>query len=176
LVRISTPIPTSLAWAFCESDSAKVGRIRGAFDQNDTCRAWVNPSEVGLECPAQHVGDRPGHLHARGPSPNEHEREQIPVLRRVDLDLRDLERFQKFRPNRGGVVDRLQAWGERGELVMAEIALLYPGGQDQIIIGQCLLFAVKVGEKDLTLLGIDASDLKQRHRGVTLLAQDLSDR
>jgi hypothetical protein len=57
------------------------------------------------------------------------------VLRRVDLDLCDLERLQKFRPNRGRVVDRLQAWGERRELIVAEIALLRTGGQDQVIIG-----------------------------------------
>jgi hypothetical protein len=42
--------------------------------------------------------------HASRSSPYQHEREQIPVLRRVDLDLRDLERFQKFRPNRGGAM------------------------------------------------------------------------
>jgi hypothetical protein len=47
-------------------------------------------------------GDCPGHLHAGPSRPYQREREPIPLPRRVDLDLHDLERFQKFRPKRSG--------------------------------------------------------------------------
>ena len=56
------------------------------------------------------------------------------MLRRILLGLRGLVGPQQLGPDGLGIGDRLQPRSERRELVMAEVTLLDPRGQDEVVV------------------------------------------
>ena len=65
----------------------------------------------------------------------------------------------------------LHAGGELGELVVAEVGLPGPGGDDQAVVGGLVGMAQQVRHHDLAGQ-VDVRDIAEQHLDVALLAQD----
>jgi hypothetical protein len=57
------------------------------------------------------------------------------MLCRVNLELRNLEGLQQLGPHRLRILQRLESRRERRKLIVAKVALLHAGSQDEVIIG-----------------------------------------
>ena len=77
-------------------------------------------------------GDRAGQLDAGRPGADDDEGQQRRAALRIALALGALEGEQDAPPQRGGVLQRLEAGRERLPIVMAEIGVARAGGEDQV--------------------------------------------
>ncbi len=87
------------------------------------------------------------------------------------LALGALEGDQDTPPQRGGVLQRLQAGRERLPFVMAEIGMARAGGEDQRVIGH----GVAVLEQHALVRGVDAVDIGEQRRDLVAVAQQVAD-
>ena len=83
-----------------------------------------------------------------------------------------LEGDQDAAPQRGGVLQRLQAGRERLPFVMAEIGVAGAGGEHQRVVGQ----RVAAIERHAARLGIDAGHRGEQGRDLGTPAQQIADR
>ena len=90
----------------------------------------------------------------------------------IGLALGALERHQNAPPQRGGVLQRLQAGRERLPFVMAEIGVARAGGENQRVVGQ----GVAVIEQHALVRGIDAAHGGEQGRDLGAVAQQIADR
>ena len=65
------------------------------------------------------------------------------MLRGVFLGLRGLVRSEELGPDLLGVLERLEPRRERREFVVAEVALLDAGGEDEVVVGDRGLAAIR---------------------------------
>lgn len=116
-------------------------------------------------------GDLPGHLDTGRTGTDDGEGEQLGAAVRVARPFRLLESAQDPAPQLQGVVDGLHAWGEFGELVVAEVGLPGAGRDDQAVVRALVGVAEQLRDDDLAGQ-IDVRDIAQQHLHVALLAQD----
>jgi hypothetical protein len=122
------------------------------------------------------VGDGAGELDARGSRADEDHREQVTVLRRVLLGLRGLVGPEQLGPDRLRVGERLEPGSESRELVVTEVTLLDPRGQDEVVVRNGRGAALGRPCQDVTALQVDTGHLGHDDGGVALLAHHLADR
>ena len=91
---------------------------------------------------------------------------------RIGLALGALEGDQDAPPQRGGVLQRLQAGRERLPFVMAEIGMPRAGGENERVIGQ----RVAVIEQHALARGVDAGHRGEQRRDLLAVAQQIADR
>ena len=75
-------------------------------------------------------GESSGHLDAGRPGANQDKGQQALTYLRVCHGFRLFEGEQQLAPDRGSVVDRLEARGKSRPIIMAEIGVLRPGRED----------------------------------------------
>src|SRR5262245_12920037 len=78
---------------------------RTVVDQDDTCGAWIDATEVRAQGEPGHLRDRAGQLHPRRARSHEDEGEEVGMLRGVLFRLRDLVGSQHLGPNRLSVLE-----------------------------------------------------------------------
>ena len=103
-----------------------------SFEEDDPGLRRVDGAEVVLERLAGDLGQGPGQLHPGRPRSNHDERQQCPAHLRVLLPLRLLVGQEDPASDLQGVVDPLQAGRQGGPLVLPEVGVGRPGGQDQV--------------------------------------------
>ena len=116
-------------------------------------------------------GDGPDQLDTGGTAADDGEVQQPPPLIGIGLDFGPLEREQDSAPQRNRVVDALQAGRVRRPVVVPEIALLRPGGDDQIVERNSLAF-----RDHLVPAGVDAGDIAEHDLDVGPAVKLRSDR
>ena len=96
----------------------------------------VDVAEVGRQRVLRQFGDGAGEFDAgrTGADDDEGQKRRAPL--RIALALGALEGHQNAPPQRGGVLQRLQARRERLPFVMAEIGVPRAGGEHQRVVGQ----------------------------------------
>jgi len=146
-------------------------RLRAGLDQDDARRARVDPPEVAREGVAGDLGERPGHLDPGRPAPDDHEREPMAAGLGVLLALGRLERDQGSPPDLERVLQRLQPRRVSFPLVLPEVRVARPGGEDESVVRQ-----LPVREADDLRGRIDRHHLSQQDPRVALAAEDASDR
>jgi len=90
--------------------------------------------------------------------------------------LRGLVRTEQLGPDLLGVLERLEPGREPREFVMAEVALLDACGEDEVVVGDRGLAAIRSPGREMSTLRIHASHLGHGDRDVALLSHDLADR
>src|ERR1700735_4623704 len=96
--------------------------------------------------------------------------------RRVFLCFSLLKRLQDLIADGDGICQALQPRRKWSEFIVAEVTVSYPGGQNQIVIGDGDVLAKSVRDIDCLLRAIDAGHLAQDHRSVGLLSENPSNR
>ena len=141
------------------------------LDQDDARALGVDVAEVGGQRLVRQFGDGPGHFHTGRPAADDHEVQVAALFVRMAGDLGALEGDQDALAHLGGVDDALQPRGEGRPGVLAEIAVLGTGGQDQEVIVD------RAGGIREHLPGprVDAGDLGQQDRRVALLGKNTAD-
>ena len=118
------------------------------------------------------VGDGAGHFDAGRAGADDDERQQRRAPRRIGLALGALEGDEDAPPQRGGVLQRLQARRERLPFVMAEIGVARAGGEHQRVVGQ----GIAVIEQHALARGVDAAHVGKQRRHLLASAQQIADR
>src|SRR5271166_4842122 len=98
------------------------------------------------------------------------------MLRRVFLCLGLLKRVESLVADGDGISETLQAGRKRRKFVVAEVAVRYAGGQNQIVIADWDVLAKAVRNIDRLFRAINAGHLTEDHRSVGLLAENASNR
>ena len=126
--------------------AAEVGqRLLPPVDQNDPDRGGIDVAEVVPEAAVGELADLPRQLDTGRPCADDDEGHPEPLQRRVAEVLGDLERAVDAAPQLHGVVDRLHAGGDHGELVVAEVRLPGAGGDNEAVVGELVDFAREGG-------------------------------
>ena len=169
----STPIRSSERRANAASFSGKPAQhARPGLDQQDMRGVWVDVAEVAGQGGVGELGECSGHLDAGRPGADQDKGQQPPAYRRVGTRFRLFEGEQQAAADQRRVVDRFEARRQPRPVVMAEIGVLRPGRQHQVIVA---LGCPKPG-LDPACRGIDAGHLVEQYRGVPLMAQHGPDR
>ena len=117
-------------------------------------------------------GDGAGKLDAGRAGADDDEGQQRRAPLRIGLALGALEGEQDAPPQRGGVLQRLQAGRERLPFVMAEIGVARAGREDQRVVGQ----RVAVIEQHALVRRVDAGHGGEQGRDLGPAAQQIADR
>ena len=117
-------------------------------------------------------GDGAGEFDAGRAGADDDEGQKRRAPRRIALALGALEGDQNAPPQRGGVLQRLQAGRERLPFVMAEISVARAGGEHQRVVGQ----RVAVIEQHALVCRIDAAHGGEQGRDLGAVAQQIADR
>ena len=116
--------------------AAEVGqRLLAAVDQDDPDRRGIDVPEVLGETAVGELADLPGQLDAGRPGTDDGEGHPETLERRVRRRLGELQGAVDAAPELHGVVDRLHAGSDHGELVVAEVRLPGAGRHDQAVVG-----------------------------------------
>jgi hypothetical protein len=112
-------------------------------------------------------GERSGHLDAGRPGTDQHKGKEALAYCRVRHGLGLFEGEQHAAADQGGVIDRFEAGRQSPPVTVAEIGVLRPARQDQIIVAlgcpkACL---------DPPRYRVDPDHLVEQYRGVLLVAQ-----
>ena len=110
-------------------------RLLAAVDQDDPDRRRVDAAEVLGQAPVRQLADLPGQLDAGRPGSDDDEGHPEPLQRAIAQRLGDLESAVDAAPQLHGVVDRLHAGGDHGELVVAEVRLPGARRHDEAVVG-----------------------------------------
>ena len=94
----------------------------------------------------------------------------------VVLCLGLLKRLEDLVADGDGIGETLQTGRKRRKFVVAEVAVRYAGGQNQIVVGDWDVLAKAVRDIDRLFRPIDAGHLAEDHRSVGLLAENASNR
>ena len=144
---------------------------RAGFEQDDAGRARIDPPEIVGQCLARDIGDRPRHFDACCTAADDDESEEPLPLGVVVHKLGLLECQENAAANAGRVFDALEPRRDSLPLVVTEIGMHGPRGDDQIVIRH------RTGAGfDAPSGGIHAGDIRHQHRRILLLAQDMADR
>ena len=120
------------------------------------------------------LGDLTGHLHTGRAGTDDHEGQQVvDVLAAQSAELGHLEGTEDPPAQLQGVVDGLHAGGELGEVVVAEVGLGGPGGDQERVVRRHRLAAQHLGDHEPPL-EVDLGDLAEQDLGVLLPAEDLA--
>ena len=98
--------------------------------------AGSNVAVLALQAAHGQLADLTRQLDAGGTGADDHDREQLRPHLGVGGRLGHLERAEDPPAQLAGVVDRLHARREAGELVVTEVRLRHPGGDDEAVVGQ----------------------------------------
>jgi hypothetical protein len=129
-------------------------------------------AEVVGERAPRDLGDRTGELDARGAAADQDEREERPLLRRIALTLRSLERGQDPPPDLERVLDGLEAGRERRPGVVPEVRVRRAGREDEEVERQ----PIAVRDLNGARRQIDRRHVAEDHLGVGLPPQHAADR
>src|SRR6185437_10683645 len=123
------------------------------------------------------LGDLPGYLHS-GRSGADHDEGQPPPLHLgIRFELGQFEGAEDPAAQLERVVDALEAGGELGELVVAEVGLGRAGRHDQaVVLDVEQVAAAGCASGELARARVDVDDLTEQHPGVVLPGQDLPGR
>ena len=145
---------------------------RASLDQQDVRGVRIDVAKVAGQCRVGEFDERSGHLDAGRPGADQDKGQQAPAYLGVRHVFCFFEGEQHAAADQCGVVDRFEARGQSRPVVMAEIGVLRPGREDQIIVA---LVRPKAG-LDPPRCDIDADHLVEQHRRVPLIAQNRPDR
>ena len=127
--------------------------------------------EVAGERVPRDLGERPGHLDSGRPAANHDEGQQRGPLLRIALPLRVLERQQHTPPDLEGILERLESGRDAPPLVVSEVRVGRPGGDDQEVVVDHA-----VGQEQAIALAVHADGLREQHFDVLLPAENPADR
>ena len=158
-VRTSTPRRFELLAGRRREVLGVAGQDPGAGLEEDHPRPGrVEPVELAGQVVAGDLGEGPGQLDAGRPAADDDERGPLATPPRVGLALGRLVGEEDPPADRRRVLDRLQARGELGlPLVVAEVAVGRPGGDDQVVVME-----LAVGEPDRPVRDVDRLDLAEQ--------------
>ena len=116
--------------------AAEVGqRLLAAVDHYHADGRRIDAAEVLGEAAVGELADLPSELDARRSGADDDEGHPKPLERRVLRRLGDLQCAVDATTQLHGVVDRLHARCDHGELVVAEVRLPGAGGHDEAVVG-----------------------------------------
>jgi hypothetical protein len=144
---------------------------RAGLEQIDPGLGRVDGVEVLGEAMAGDLGERPGELDAGRAATDDHEGELAVALGLVSAPLGRLEGEQDPAADHQGVLEALEAGGDRLPLVVAEVGMADARREDQVVVGDRL-----AGDVDLAGDGVDPLDFGEQRPQVLLAAQDGPDR
>ena len=142
------------------------------LDQQDRRPPRIDAPEVARQGEAGEFGYGAGHLHA-GRAAADHDRGHQPrPLFGIGRGLGKLERGQQPGADQPRIVDRLQAGGERSPIIMPEVGVSGPRGQDEPVVRH----KTALPEEHASPARVHAGDLAEQHRDIAVTAQDPADR
>ena len=147
---------------------------RRPLQQDDAGHARVDAAELGAQGLLRDLGQRAGHLHARGARTHHGEGQPGLAACRVGFAFGLLEGGQHAAADGEGVAQGLEAGGVLGPVVAPEIAVRGAGGQDEVV-EMDVLTAV---QHHAVRGRVDGGHLAHQHRQVAardLIAQDVAD-
>src|SRR5262249_22902601 len=106
----------------------------------------------------------------------QYEREKVFVLAGVFLSLRLFERLKNTISNAHGVCQALQPGCEAFEFLVSEITMALACCEDEIVVWDMHLRAIRRGGKNITLFFVHAGHLRHDHGRVALLPQNAPNR
>src|SRR5262249_39854956 len=106
---------------------------RSGFDEKDAGACRVDRSEIQGEGPLRQLSKRARQLDAGRSAADDYEVAKPLPLDRIRFGLRLFERDQNPTPQIGRVIDRLQPSRISRPLGMAEVSVLRPGGDEEMI-------------------------------------------
>ena len=142
------------------------------FDQHHARALGVDVAEVGRQRVLCQFGNGAGEFDAGRTGPDNDKRQPCRAPLRIGFALGTFEGDQDPPPQRGGVLQRLQAGRERLPFVMAEIGVAGPGGENQRVVGQ----GVAVLEQHALFRRIHAAHRGEQGRDFGTAAQQIADR
>ena len=136
-------------------------------------RAWlgVDAPELTRQRLARDLGQRPGHLDARGAAADDDERHPFATARGIGLALGHLVGQEHAAADLERVLDALEAGGERRPAVVAEVRVGGAGREHQVVVGE-----LAVLEHERLGRDVDRHRLRQQHRDVRPPAEHAPDR
>ena len=145
-MRSSTPIFSSSVLALAERSPPNVasGSLPPSTRMTRTA-GGVDAAEVLRQAAEGELADLPGQLDAGRSGADDDEGHAEPLQRGVAQVLGDLQRAVDTPPQLHGVVDRLHARRDQGELVVAEVRLPGAGGDNEAVVGVLADFAREGG-------------------------------
>ena len=145
---------------------------RARLDQHDARLAGVDVAEVRRQRVLRQFRDGAGEFDAGGAGADDDEGQECCPTLRIALALGALEGHQDSPPQRGGILQRLEARRERLPFVMAEISVASAGGEHERVVGQC----VAILEQHALGLRINAGHGREQRRDLRPAAQQIADR
>ncbi len=160
----------------CRLDPQPLGVVAedpvGPLEQDDLGVVGIDGTELLGERLERDLGDRAGRLHARGAATHHDEGEVARAVVRVGRPFGTLEGEQYPPPDLERVLDGLEPGGVGFPVVVTEVRVGRPRGEDEILVGQ----VGAVVERDQPGIGIDADHLGEQHPHVRLAGEDRPDR
>ena len=151
--------------------------LLAAVDEHHPHRRRIERRELTLQAPRGQLADLPRDLDSGGTGAHDDDGEPFPPFLGSGGRLGELERAQDAAPQLHGVVDRLHAGRVERELVVAEVGLTRPGGDDQRVVRE--LDALSVGSPDRVhdaAFEIEPLDLEELDGDAGNAAQHVSER
>ena len=145
----------------------------GHLDEEHAGAAGVDMTEVAMQGLATELGDLPGHLDAGRAAADDHERQPAPPSFLIGFDLSGFERGQDPVADVERAGKRLQLRRARPPVVVAEVGVPRPAGDDQRVVVELFIVPTvrEVIEHDLPSLEIEAAHLRKHHADVLLALQ-----
>jgi hypothetical protein len=147
------------------------GKAEAALEQHDAGAGGIDAAKVARDGLARDLGQRAGQLHAGGPAADHHRGQERALLGSVRLPLRLLVGDEHAAPDLERVLERLEARGQRLPVVVAEVGVTRPRGQDQAVVGE-----LAVGQREAARGQVHGAHLRQQDRHVGRPAQDRAER
>ena len=147
--------------------------LRAGLDQDHLRVSGVDVAEIPREREAGDLGDRARHFDAGRSAADNDEGHQCFASGRIWLALRLFERRQDAPANVERILEGLQARCVARPFVVAEVGVVRPSSQNQIVVRESSRILV---EDDLLCRHINGVDPGQNHLHVRLAAQHRSDR
>ena len=147
----------------------------GAFQQHDAGLRRVDASELLRQRVVRDFGHRAGHLDTGRPGADHDEGHPWFALCGARAALGVLESADHARSDRERIGERLQPRRVHGPVVVAEVAVRGTGGDDEMVVGQRLVFV----EQHAARGHVEADDFGLQDRQVAaphLAAQRVADR
>ena len=119
---------------------------------------------------ARDLGQRAGQFDAGGTTTDDGETQPRRLPGRVRFGLGAFERQQQLAAQCNGIVQRFQARGIIGPLVVAEVGVGSAGGQQQAVVVQ----RAAIGHADLPCLLVDGDHFAEADFHVALVAEDVA--
>jgi hypothetical protein len=143
------------------------------LDQQHPRVARVDMAKIARQREASDLGDGARHLDPGGPAADDHECHQRLASRRIGRRLGLLESEQNSPPDVQRLLQRLQPRRHRRPLVVPEVRVARPRGQDQVVVRHA---PGAVRQHDFLRRRVDRRDLLQQHLRIGLIPQHRADR